>query len=404
MSVTVVIGTQYGDEGKGKIIDYLAQKSDMCIRFHGGNNAGHTVINEWGKFPMHLIPCGVFNRDIPVVITNGAVIDLACLVEEIELLEKAHIPLTGRLLISPNCHLIMPYHKILDAVYEEIRGEHMIGTTKRGIGPCYADKVSYNGLRLADMVDGSFFMRLMMQLRIKNPILTAFGQPILDGNWIGEEQIKLFEKISKYVVEPTILINDQINKGRRILVEGAHGHFLDPDWGDYPFVTASSIAPGGITAGAGIPANRIDDIIGVTKAYSTRVGRGPFPTEMSDGDFNIGERLVVAGNEFGTTTGRKRRIGWLDIDMLNRAIKINGINSLAITKLDVFDGFKQIKVLYNNTYLTYGGWDRSRGITEITKLPYNARLFVESIERLTNSWVSLIGTGSGREEIVCLFY
>ncbi len=422
MPSTIIIGSQWGDEGKGKIIDFLSEKSDIIVRFHGGNNAGHTVVNKFGKFPMHLIPSGIFNKKAKAVIANGVILDLEVLVSEIEMLKKAGIPLEKRLYISPRCHLIMPYHKILDRLYEETKGKNKTGTTGRGIGPTYADKVSYNGIRLSDLFDRkTFSTKLETQLLIKNKILKALGEKPLEKSEIEKEYLKLFKKIKPFIKESFPLIFENLPK-KEILLEGAHGVFLDNDWGTYPFVTASTVLTGGVTHGAGIPPQKIKRVIGVAKAYTTRVGQGPFPTELLDKD---GENLTQKGNEFGTTTGRKRRCGWFDAELIRFAAKINGFSEIALTKLDVLDSFKLIKICthyelngakarYSDgdaqflgkvkpVYKTLEGWQvNTKGIKNYKDLPKKAKEYVKEIEKLVGVKISYISTGQERENIIVL--
>lgn len=419
--VTAVIGSQWGDEGKGKIVDYLSQTADYVIRYHGGNNAGHTVVNKYGKFGMHLIPAGIFNKKTKTIISNGVIIDPGVLAGEIAMLRKAEIKLKGRVFISPRCHLIMPYHKILDKVLEDAKGKDKIETTGRGIGPCYADKVSYNGIRVADLFDKkNFSKKLKVQLLVKNKILKSFGIKALSQRQIEKEYFSLFKKIKPYVLETLPLIQKALDKNEGIILEGAHGSLLDNDWGTYPFVTASTIVTGGATAGAGVPPQKIKNIIGVCKAYQTRVGAGPMPTEQLNG---VGEKLQKEGFEFGTTTGRKRRCGWLDLELLKFVSNINGFTDLAITKLDVLDDFDTIKIcthyslngktvgytdgdanfLYKvkPVYKTLPGWKTStKNIKTFSKLPKNARKYIKTIEDFVNVKAKFISIGEERNAII----
>lgn len=421
MAVSLVVGSQWGDEGKGKIIDYLSEKSDYVIRFHGGNNAGHTVINKFGKFGLHLIPCGVFQKDAKVIIANGVIIDFDVLISEIESLEKAGLKIKNKLIISPRCHIIMPYHKILDRLYEEAKGKAKTGTTGRGIGPTYSDKVSYNGIRIADLMDWeSFSQKLKIQLLVKNKILKALGENPLSEKEILKNFSEIKKKIEPYIKEPYPLISKAIRDKKNILLEGAHGVFLDNDWGTYPFVTASTVLSGGATHGAGIPAQKLDKVIGVVKAYTTRVGAGPFPTELFD---KTGEKLRENGGEFGTTTGRARRCGWFDAELIRFAGEINGYNEIAITKLDVLDGFPTIKVcthyLYKGkkthyydgdanflakvkpVYKTFQGWKKPlKRVKEYKDLPKEAKDYLREVEKLVGVKVAYISTGGDRSEII----
>jgi adenylosuccinate synthase len=419
MAATIVMGSQWGDEGKGKIIDYLAEKSDIVVRFHGGNNAGHTVINKFGKFPMHLVPSGIFSPKAKAVIANGTILDLEVLAVEIESLKKAKIPLKDKLYISPRCHLIMPYHKLLDKVYEEAKGKHKTGTTGRGIGPTYADKVSYNGIRLADLMDKKVFaQKLEMQLLVKNKILKALGEKPLKQDEVIKTLYKSFNKIKPYLKETFDFVYDALDK-KEVLLEGAHGVFLDNDWGTYPFVTASTVLSGGATAGAGIPPQKIKRVVGVVKAYTTRVGSGPFPTELLDKD---GEHLRASGNEYGTTTGRPRRCGWFDAELISFAAKINGFTEIAITKLDVLDEFKTLKICthytlngkkvkYNDgtaewltkvkpVYKVMKGWTTiTKGIKKYEDLPKEAKAYLKELEKEIGVKIKYISTGQSRYEI-----
>jgi adenylosuccinate synthase len=421
MAVTIIIGSQWGDEGKGKIIDFLAEKADFVVRSHGGNNAGHTVINQYGTFPMHLIPSGIFARQAKACITNGVVMDLEVLVEEIELLEKAGFKLVGRLFISPRCHIIMPYHKVLDKLYEEVKGKAKTGTTGRGIGPVYADKVSYNGIRIFDLLNPSLFSeKLSTQLLIKNKIIQAFSEKPLAQKEIETTLLALIERIKPYIQEPYPLLLGALKDKRMVLYEGAHGVFLDNDWGTYPFVTASTVLSGGITAASGVPTKEIEEVVGVVKAYTTRVGAGPFPTELFD---ETGDILQKEGREFGVSTGRRRRCGWFDAGLIRFAAEINGFTKIALTKLDVLDTFSEIKVCtgyevggrqvnyYDGdasfldkvkpVYKTMKGWkQKTAGITRYEDLPLQAKEYIKEIERQTGVSVAYISTGPAREEII----
>ena len=420
MRASLVIGSQWGDEGKGKISDFLSAKADYVIRFNGGNNAGHTVINPYGTFALHLIPSGIFSNAI-ACIANGTVLDIEVLAGEIEMLEKAGIKLKGRLLISPRCHIIMPYHKKLDGLFEKVKGKKKIGTTGRGISPVYADKITHDGIRLFDLMDKKQFSeKVAMQLAIKNPILQTFGEQPFIQKEIEKTILAAYAKIQPYVKEPYPILLKAAQTDKQLLFEGAQAVFLDNDWGTYPYVTSSTILPGGINAGAGIPVQGLSEIIGVVKAYTTRVGAGPFPTELLDTE---GEALRKEGNEYGTTTGRPRRCGWFDAELIRFAAELNGFTSIALTKIDVLDTFKEIKICIGYTYQgkavryydgdaeflskvtpvykTVPGWKEStRGITDFDKLPKVAKAYIKEIEKLTGVKVSLIATGPAREEII----
>lgn len=421
MAATVVIGSQWGDEGKGKIVDFLSETSDFVVRFNGGNNAGHTVINKYGTFAFHLMPSGTFAPKAKVCITNGVVIDLEVLVGEIDMLLKAGFKLEKRLSISPRCHLILPYHKALDKLYEEAKGDAKTGTTGRGIGPVYADKVSYHGIRIIDLLNKEqFSKKLEIQLRIKNKIIKALGGKPFEQKEIEKAFFQLLKKIQPYIHEPLPLLQKAVKANKTILLEGAQAVFLDNDWGTYPFVTASTILPGGANAAAGFPPGTIKQSIGVVKAYTTRVGAGPFPTELHN---ETGEALRKAGREFGTTTGRPRRCGWFDAELIRFAAEISGFTGIAVTKLDVLDEFDELQICTGYTlnekpvhyydgdagfltqikpvYKTLKGWKTStRGTKKFEKLPLRAQQYVREIEKLVGVPVIYISTGPDRKEII----
>lgn len=423
MSVELILGLQWGDEGKGKVIDFLSQGSDYVVRFQGGNNAGHTVINPLGEFKLHLIPSGIFQQKTKAVIANGVVLDLDVLLEEIEMLKKAGIDLTNRLFISPRCHVILPYHKVLEKVYEKAKGNGKTGTTGRGIGPVYSDKVGYNGIRLYDLLDKeSLSKKLKTQLKLKNSLLSAYEEETISFQKLLTQLLKNVAQLKPYIKEPFPFLQKALQDSKRILVEGAQAVFLDNDWGTYPFVTASTIVSGGITGGAGIAPQHIKGVIGVTKAYTTRVGEGPFPTEFDKKD---SEHMRSLGNEFGATTGRARRCGWLDIEMIRFAVELNGITKLALTKIDVLDSYDTIRICtgyklngkrvryYDGDALFLGkvtpvyknlkGWQTStKGITDYKKLPKEAKDFVREIENQTGVKICYISTGPSREEMIKL--
>ena len=421
MAVSLIIGSQWGDEGKGKIIDNFAEKSDFVVRFNGGNNAGHTIINSYGKFAMHLVPSGIFNKKTKSIIGNGVVIDLEGLLVEIANIEKAGIKLKNRLFISPRCHLIMPYHKLLDKLYEEAKGKAKTGTTGRGIGPVYADKVSYNGIRLGDLQDKKYFSeKLRVQLLVKNKILKALGEKPLSQKEIEKQYFAMFKKVAQYVVETYPMLKKALDAKQNILLEGAQGVFLDNDWGTYPFVTASTVLSGGVTAGAGISPRKIDNVIGVSKAYTTRVGGGPFPTELFDKD---GDKLTEQGKEYGATTGRRRRCGWFDAELIRFAGEINGYTEIALTKLDILDNFPTIKIcthyLLNGKKVSYTqgnadflgkvkpaykimpGWmTLTKGTKKYSDLPVKAKNYIKELEKQTGVKIKYISTGEKRDEII----
>jgi len=421
MPVTAVIGAQWGDEGKGKYVDILAQDADMVVRFNGGNNAGHTVINEHGTFKLHLIPSGAFNPAAVCIIGPGVVLDLAGLVKELEEFEASGISLKGRFFISPRCHLVMPYHRSLDRLYEEAKGRLSTGTTGRGIGPAYADKAGYNGLRLADLQRRSLFIeKLATQVSIKNRLMTALGGEPLDANKIADEYFGYYSQLQPYVKETFGDVQEALKANRNILLEGAQATLLDTDWGTYPFVTASSTLVSAATTGGGIPPRAIDRIIGVCKAYTTRVGNGPMPTELTDA---TGERIRQIGKEYGTSTGRPRRCGWFDAELVRFTAALNGFTEIALSLLDVFDSFPALKIAkayewgdqpahyYDGdavfleeckpVYDTLPGWESStKGLSRWDDLPKYARAYVQRIEQEVGVKVSYIGTGPARENTI----
>lgn len=419
MTVTAVIGSQWGDEGKGKVVDFLAERMDYVARFNGGNNAGHTVINEFGTFKIHLVPSGIFAQNTVGLIGGGVVIDPAVLIEEIEKLNKAGVGLDGRLWISPRSHLIMPYHKILDGLYEDAKGAGATGTTRRGIGPVFADKVSYNGIRWTDFTSNMFEQRLQMQLELKNKIIVALGGEILKYEEVRDAYRGYYLKLKPYIKELFSLVQDGLKAEKNFLLEQAMGTFLDNDWGTYPFVTASTTIPSAATAGLGIPPKYITNIVGVTKAYTTRVGAGPLPTEIKDYDSEVYKKF----GEVAATTGRVRRVGWLDLEIVRTAVQLSGVTELCLTKLDVLSGLDELKVCtryewscdtirytdvdaydldkVETIYQTVPGW--SEDISQarsFDELPANAQNYVKMMEEAAGVPVKWIGVGPEREATI----
>lgn len=341
MSVTIIVGSQWGDEGKGKIVDILSERYDIVARYQGGANAGHTVQIGEKQYILHLIPSGILRENTVCVIGNGVVIDPNALLDEINILENLGINIKGRLFISQNAHLIMPYHKLLDSISES--GANKIGTTGRGIGPCYIDKYARKGIKIVDLLDrGILEEKIKINIEEKNNLLRkVYNHDEIDLEEIIKEYIEFDKIIDQYITDVPLYLNNAINEGKSILLEGAQGTLLDVDHGTYPFVTSSNPTSGGACTGTGIPPTKIDSVIGIVKAYTTRVGLGPFPTELSD---DIGSKLREVGAEFGATTGRPRRCGWYDAFMLNYSRMINGIERAAITKLDVLSNLDEIKV------------------------------------------------------------
>jgi len=419
MTVTAVIGAQWGDEGKGKAVDYLAGQADYVARFNGGNNAGHTVINEFGTFKIHLVPSGIFAQNTVGLIGGGVVIDPAVLIEEIEMLNKAGIGVDGRLWISPRSHLIMPYHKILDGLYEEAKGAGATGTTRRGIGPVFADKVSYNGIRWSDFGSKVFESRLQVQLELKNKVIVALGGESLKYEEMRDMYRDYYLKLKPYIRELFSLVQDGLKASKHFLLEQAMGTFLDTDWGTYPFVTASTTIPSAASAGLGIPPRSITNIVAVTKAYTTPVGAGPLPTEIHDTASEVYKKFA----ETATTTGRTRRVGWLDLEIVKTAVQLTGATELCLTKLDVLSGLDELKVCtryelscdpvryadvdaygldkVETVYETVSGWkeDISKA-KSFEELPAAAQEYVRMIEDRTEVPVKWIGVGPEREATI----
>lgn len=419
MSVTAVIGSQWGDEGKGKAVDFLAEHMDYVARFNGGNNAGHTVINEFGTFKIHLVPSGIFARNTIGLIGGGVVIDPAVLLEEIETLNNAGVGVDGRLWVSPRSHLILPYHKILDGLYEEAKGAGATGTTRRGIGPVFADKVSYNGIRWSDFASKAFESRLQTQLELKNKIIMALGGEALKYEEIRDTYREYYLKLKPYIRELFSIVQDGLKNDKHFLLEQAMGTFLDTDWGTYPFVTASTTIPAAASAGLGIPPRYITNVVAVTKAYTTRVGAGPLPTEIHDTESEVYKKFA----ETAVTTGRTRRVGWLDLELVRTAVQLSGATELCLTKLDVLSGLDEIKVCIRyelscdpvryadvdaydldkieTVYETVPGWkeDISK-VRSFAELPENAQNYVEFIEEAAGAPVRWIGVGPEREATI----
>ena len=423
MTVTVIIGSQWGDEGKGKITDLLARDMDMVVRYQGGNNAGHTVVIKDETFKLHLIPSGIFYPNVTCVIGNGVVIDPAVLVQEV-------MGLRGRgfscdnLRVSSQAHLIFPYHRDLDAAQEQKHEAGRIGTTNRGIGPCYVDKFNRRGIRVWDFQNPDLFrQKLEWNIKEKSFLLNNFYEFKVDYNadQIIKDYFALYEQIKPLVVEEsTVVIGEAIDNNKKILMEGAQGTMLDVDHGTYPYVTSSNPIAGGACSGAGFGPVEIDEVIGVAKAYFTRVGDGPFPTEISGG---MGDELRERGHEYGTTTGRPRRCGWFDGIVMRHAAKVNGITQLAITKLDVLDSLEQIDVCVayecegkkvrdfptdirrlekcRPVYETFPGWKQDiTKITDYAQLPANAKKYLDKLSELSEAKVSLISVGAERGQII----
>jgi adenylosuccinate synthase len=419
MTVTAVIGSQWGDEGKGKVVDFLSEEADYVARFNGGNNAGHTVINDFGTFKIHLVPSGIFAQNTVGLIGGGVVIDPAVLIDEIDMLNKAGVGVEGRLWISPRSHLIMPYHKILDGLYEEAKGDGATGTTRRGIGPVFADKVSYNGIRWSDFASESFESRLKVQMELKNKVIGALGGEALRYEDVRDTYGEYYAQLRPYIRELFGLVQDALKANKNFLLEQAMGTFLDTDWGTYPFVTASTTIPSAASAGLGIPPRYITNVVGVTKAYTTRVGAGPLPTEIHDTESDVYKRFA----ETAATTGRTRRVGWLDLEIVRTAVQLSGVTELCLTKLDVLSGLDEIQVCIGYklngqsvryadvdayglsevelAYKTVKGWEEDISqARSFEELPVNAQNYVRIVEESAEVPVKWIGVGPEREATI----
>jgi adenylosuccinate synthase len=423
VSATVIVGAQWGDEGKGKVVDLLAPRHRAVVRYQGGNNAGHTIVANGQTFKFHLIPSGVLYPGTTCVIGNGVVVDPRVLLGELGELERRNVDVSG-LRLSGSAHLIMPYHIAMDQGSERRLGRLAIGTTGRGIGPAYTDKAARIGVRVQDLYDESILRRkLEIACELKNPVLeTVYGQDPFDPAAIADEYLRFAEPLARFVCDTARLLADALEREEPILLEGAQGTMLDLDHGTYPFVTSSNPLAGAACVGAGIGPTAITRVVGVTKAYVTRVGEGPFPTELTD---DAGRLIRDRGGEYGTTTGRERRCGWLDLVALRYAARLNGLTDLAVTKLDVLSPFETlcVCVAYRDrvtgevfesfpshqshvhhaeaVYETLPGWgDEIEGVTRWTDLPQRAREYVRFVEHRAGVRVSLIGTGQSRDAVI----
>ncbi|MFV0440089.1 MAG: adenylosuccinate synthase [Lachnospirales bacterium] len=423
MNRTVVIGTQWGDEGKGKVTDYLAQKADVVVRFQGGNNAGHTIVFDGKKFALHLIPSGIFNPNTKNVLANGMVINLSAFFEELEMLHSKDVT-NYQLYVSNRAHVIMPYHIELDGAYESLKGNKQIGTTKRGIGPCYTDKSSRDGIRICDVLgdETALLDKLKDNLAIKNIIFKALNMPEFDVQEMFDYLIGFKEKLEKYVVDTSVLVNDAIEKDEKVLFEGAQGVMLCLDHGTYPMVTSSSPTAASVAINTGIAPRFVDSAVGVTKSYTTRVGGGVFPTEFED---ERAEHIREVGHEYGTSTGRARRIGWLDTVILSHSKRVSGLTCLSIMLLDVLSGVDKLKICIAYTlngkeikeipasitdyekcepvYIELDGW--SEDITKVksfSELPTNAQNYLRKIEELIGLPINIFSVGPDREQTILL--
>ena len=419
----VVIGAQWGDEGKGKATDQIGERVDYCVRYSGGNNAGHTVVVNGEKFVLHLLPSGILNPDCTCIIGNGVVIDLEVLAAELDELVKRDVHVAHPL-ISANAHIIAPYHRTLDKVSERFAGKRRIGTTGRGIGPAYSDKVNRIGLRMQDLLDpAGLHDKVEASLDQKNQILTKiYNRHPIDAEQVTEELLGYAGRFAPFIVDTGRLLNDALDEGRVVLFEGAQAHHLDVDHGTYPYVTSSNPTAGGACTGSGVGPTRIDRVIGISKAYITRVGEGPFPTELFDED---GERLRRDGGEYGATTGRPRRCGWFDSLVVGQSAKINGCTDIFLTKLDVLTGWERIPVCVaydvdgtrhdvmpvtqsdfhhaTPVYEELPGWSEDiSACRDFGELPANCRAYVKRLEELIGCRISGIGVGPGREQTIII--
>ncbi len=421
MAVRVVVGTQWGDEGKGKYIDMLAKDSDLVVRFSGGNNAGHTIVADGVKYAMHLIPSGILHKGKTCIIGNGVVVDPAVLLKEMEELSQKGVN-TDKLLISDRAHVIMPYHKLMDELQENQRGSANLGTTKRGIGPAYTDKTERCGIRMCDLIDEEeFAQKVRENVAIKNQIIEkVYGGKGLDAEEIITEYSQYAKQLKKQVTDVNALVGDAAEQGKNILFEGAQATFLDLDFGTYPYVTSSNPVAGGVCTGAGIGPKYIDEVYGVLKAYTSRVGAGPFPTEQKN---EVGDTIRELGWEYGTTTGRPRRCGWLDAVMIRYAARVNGLTGLAINHVDTIGKLDRIKLcvayrkngeLINHfpaslkelamcepVYEEFDSWKEDiSSIRKYDELPENAKKYLRRIEELAGVRIALIGVGKDREQTI----
>ncbi|GIM28947.1 adenylosuccinate synthetase [Clostridium polyendosporum] len=421
MSAFIVLGAQWGDEGKGKMTDYLAEDAEVVVRYQGGNNAGHTVEVEDKQYKLHLIPSGVLYDTKLNVIGNGVVVDPKAFFHEIDYLQGVGVKVTPeKLVVSDRAHLIMPYHRVLDKLKEQARGKNDIGTTGKGIGPCYTDKFERCGIRVCDLLHKEVFEeKLRTNLEMKNPYITkVLGGEALKFDEILAEYLAFAERLRPYVQDTSVVVYDAIKANKKVLFEGAQGMLLDIDYGTYPYVTSSNTTAGGVSNGVGIGPTMITNAVGIAKAYTTRVGKGPFPTELND---EMGDWIREKGHEFGVTTGRARRCGWLDLVILKTTVRVCGLTSLAVTKIDTLAGLEKIKVCvgykFNGKIIDYfpasledlakcepvyeefEGWDDSvANARSYDQLPENAKKYLKRIEEITETRISIVSVGPRRDQ------
>ena len=407
-----LIGTHWGDEGKGKIVDVLSDQASACVRFQGGHNAGHTLVINDKKFILHLIPSGILRDNVLSIIGNGVVVSIDALLHELSELDNNGVKLTNKLFISQNCHLILPTNIALDQAREIKLGKKSIGTTGRGIGPCYEDKISRKGIRFIDLSNEKVFIEKLNNLMDYHNFLlkSYFSAETIDIKMAQDYILESYQSINKYIIDIDDYINDLCKTGG-VLFEGAQGTMLDIDHGTFPFVTSSNTTLSGVISGSGVNMSLINYGLGITKAYSTRVGHGPFPSELNN---EIGTKIGKIGGEIGATTGRTRRCGWLDLKVLKKAIRVNNLSALALTKIDVLDNFEEISICTdygeidyetfeteNTKYITLPGWKSSTvGLKNYKELPDNAKKYIETIEQLSGVPVDIVSTGPARDEII----
>jgi adenylosuccinate synthase len=423
---TVIVGVQWGDEGKAKVLDALTHETDIVVRYQGGSNAGHTVYVGTERYAFHLVPSGILHDKKTCVIANGCVVDPEGLLKEIDGLLPRGVKIDGsNLLLSDRAHLVMPYHKLIDQLSEkkkESSGQEKLGTTGKGIGPCYVDKVARGGLRVCDLLKPEYFLeRVKARVSELNPILTTlYGHDPLDAKKVADEVLSFAPRLKPFIADTNAFINDALAAGKRVLLEGAQGSLLDIDHGTYPFVTSSNATAGGASTGTGISPRKITLAIGVLKAYTTRVGTGPFPTELFD---EVGLGIQTRGKEFGTTTGRKRRCGWFDAVGVRYAVDVSGIDELALTKIDVLTGEKELKICTSYeidgkrldrfpadhhslvaakpVYETMPGWSENiENVREFSQLPATAQRYVERLEKLAGAKIRYVGVGPSRDAMI----
>lgn len=423
MSAFIVLGAQWGDEGKGKMTDYLAEEAQVVVRFQGGNNAGHTVEVGDKQYKLHLIPSGILHDEKLNVIGNGVVVDPMALFKEIDYLEEEGVKVTPeKLIVSDRAHLIMPYHRVLDKLKEKARGKNDIGTTGKGIGPCYTDKFERCGIRVCDLMHKEVFEeKLKENIEMKNAYITkVLGGEALNYDEILAEYMAFADRLKPYVQDTSVRVYDEIKKDKTVLFEGAQGMLLDIDYGTYPYVTSSNTTAGGVTNGVGIGPTMVTNAVGIAKAYTTRVGKGPFPTEL---DNEIGEWIREKGHEYGVTTGRSRRCGWLDAVILKTTVRVSGLTSLCVTKIDTLAGLEKLKICVGYkfddkvidyfpasledlakcepVYEEFEGWgEEVAEARSFDELPENAKKYLNRIAELTETKISIVGVGPRRDQTI----